>query len=207
MIDSFVLYSDMYNEIKLLSTEQKGNLLDLIFRYVNDEELPDNNDIALKIVFSTIRRSIDINAEKYKKVVEERRAAGKKGGAPLGNQNARKTSKTNNWLNNQANQPDNDTFPVPDNIPDIDPVLDNNSFSFLDGCDCGRGRGRGSVDVPFIPPTIEEIEKYADSINETIDAELFVDYYESIGWVIGKGRQMKDWKAAVRNWIKRDDNF
>ena len=205
MIDSFVLYSDMYNEIKLLSTEQKGNLLDLIFRYVNDEELPDNNDIALKIVFSTIRRSIDINAEKYKKVVEERRAAGKKGGAPLGNQNARKSSKTNNWSNYQANQPDNDTFPVPDNIPDIDSVLDNNSLSFLDGCDCGRGRG--SVDVPFIPPTVEEIEKYADSINETIDAEHFVDYYESIDWVVGKGKQMRDWKAAVRNWIKRADNF
>ena len=32
-----------------------------------------------------------------------------------------------------------------------------------------------------------------------IDAQAFVDFYASKGWMIGKNK-MKDWKAAVRTW-------
>ena len=34
-----------------------------------------------------------------------------------------------------------------------------------------------------------------------IEAEKFVNYYESNGWKVGKN-QMKDWKATVRRWAK-----
>ena len=36
-----------------------------------------------------------------------------------------------------------------------------------------------------------------------LDAERFVDYYASIGWRVGKN-PMKDWRAAVRAWVKKD---
>ena len=36
-----------------------------------------------------------------------------------------------------------------------------------------------------------------------MDAERFVDYYSSVGWKVGKN-PMKDWKAAVRAWSRRD---
>lgn len=39
----------------------------------------------------------------------------------------------------------------------------------------------------------------------TIDPERFVDYYNSVGWMVGKNK-MKDWRAAVRNWVKKDGN-
>ena len=35
----------------------------------------------------------------------------------------------------------------------------------------------------------------------SVDAEKFVDYYTSNGWMVGKN-QMKDWEAAVRTWEK-----
>lgn len=54
----------------------------------------------------------------------------------------------------------------------------------------------------FIPPTVEEVEEYCDRIGEYIDAERFVDYYSSVGWVIGNGKPMKDWKASVRCWFR-----
>ena len=39
----------------------------------------------------------------------------------------------------------------------------------------------------------------------SVDAERFVNYYASNGWIVGKTK-MKDWKAAVRTWERRDAN-
>jgi hypothetical protein len=39
-------------------------------------------------------------------------------------------------------------------------------------------------------------------------AERFFNYYESVGWVIGRARKpMKDWKATARDWIKRQTTY
>lgn len=51
----------------------------------------------------------------------------------------------------------------------------------------------------FTPPTVEEVRAYCIERNNNVDAERFVDYYESKGWLIGKIK-MKSWKAAVRTW-------
>ena len=51
-------------------------------------------------------------------------------------------------------------------------------------------------------PTIEEIAAYCIERKNGIDAEHFHDYYESIGWVVGRS-PMKNWQAAVRTWEKR----
>jgi len=55
----------------------------------------------------------------------------------------------------------------------------------------------------FSPPSAEEIEAYCEEKGFCIDAERFVDYYASIGWRVGKN-PMKDWRAAVRTWVKKD---
>lgn len=51
----------------------------------------------------------------------------------------------------------------------------------------------------FKKPTLEEVEEYCKERNNGINAESFIDFYESKGWKVGK-TPMKDWKAAVRNW-------
>ena len=53
----------------------------------------------------------------------------------------------------------------------------------------------------FKPPTVEEVRDYCYERNNNVDAESFVDFYESKGWMVGKNK-MKDWKAAVRTWEK-----
>jgi DNA-binding transcriptional ArsR family regulator len=55
----------------------------------------------------------------------------------------------------------------------------------------------------FIKPTIEEIEAYCRERDNGIDAQQFYDFYEAKGWLIGKTK-MKDWKAAVRTWERRN---
>lgn len=51
----------------------------------------------------------------------------------------------------------------------------------------------------FIPPTVEEVKAYCDERRNGINAEQFVDYYTSKGWLVGKNK-MRDWKASVRTW-------
>ena len=51
----------------------------------------------------------------------------------------------------------------------------------------------------FTPPTVEEVKAYCLERGNNVDAESFVSFYESKGWLIGKNK-MKDWKAAVRTW-------
>lgn len=57
----------------------------------------------------------------------------------------------------------------------------------------------------FQKPSEEEIIEYCNSIGHgEFNAERFIDYYESNGWMVGKNR-MKDWKATIRNWIRKSD--
>ena len=51
----------------------------------------------------------------------------------------------------------------------------------------------------FVKPTVDEVRAYCLERNNGIDAETFISFYESKGWMIGKNK-MKDWKAAVRTW-------
>jgi len=60
----------------------------------------------------------------------------------------------------------------------------------------------------FVPPTGEQVSQYmaerkASPFTCSQEAFKFVDYYSSKGWKVGKS-PMKDWKAAVRNWLKNN---
>ena len=56
----------------------------------------------------------------------------------------------------------------------------------------------------FKKPTIEEIKEYCLERKNNISAEAFYDFYETNGWVQGKGKPIKDWKACVRTWEQRN---
>lgn len=58
----------------------------------------------------------------------------------------------------------------------------------------------------FKKPTVEEISNYCKERNNFVDAQRFFDFYESKGWKIGKN-SMKDWKAAVRNWERNENQY
>lgn len=55
----------------------------------------------------------------------------------------------------------------------------------------------------FVPPTEEEVTAFCRENGYAVDAGRFVDYNNSIGWMVGN-RRMTDWQASVRNWERRD---
>ena len=58
----------------------------------------------------------------------------------------------------------------------------------------------------FIPPTVEEVKARIDEMGYTFDAEAFIAFYQSNGWMVGKSK-MKDWRAAMVTWQKRESKF
>lgn len=57
----------------------------------------------------------------------------------------------------------------------------------------------------FQKPTFEEVSAYCKERNNYVDPQAFIDFYESKGWIVGK-TPMKDWRAAVRTWEKRESS-
>lgn len=55
----------------------------------------------------------------------------------------------------------------------------------------------------FVKPTISDIEQYCSEKNISINAQQFIDYYESNGWKVGRN-SMKDWQATVRRWASNN---
>ena len=55
----------------------------------------------------------------------------------------------------------------------------------------------------FKKPILDEVKNYCILRKNNIDAEAFIDFYESKNWHIGKNK-MKDWKACVRTWERRE---
>lgn len=58
----------------------------------------------------------------------------------------------------------------------------------------------------FSKPTLLEVGEYCKERKNNIDAQHFIDYYDSKGWVVGNS-PMKDWKASVRTWERRKSEF
>ena len=56
----------------------------------------------------------------------------------------------------------------------------------------------------FTPPTVSEVSDYCKERGSNIDPEQFVDFYAAKGWKVGN-QPMKDWRAAVRTWEKREE--
>lgn len=55
----------------------------------------------------------------------------------------------------------------------------------------------------FTPPTEQQLMDYCLEAHLDIDTSAFMDFYASKGWKVGS-QSMKDWKAAARNWARRD---
>ena len=140
-------------------------------------------DAAADMAFSFIRERMDRDSAAYMEKVEKRREAGKLGGRPKANGFSEKQEKAKkaNGFSEKQNNPD--TVPVTDTVSVFEKESKEKSLRFS-------------------PPARQDVADYCKEKGfSDFDVERFVDYYTSIGWMVGKSK-MKDWKAAVRNWAR-----
>ncbi len=55
----------------------------------------------------------------------------------------------------------------------------------------------------FKKPTFDEVNNYCLKRNNNVDAEAFIAFYGSKGWMVGSNK-MKNWKQAIITWEKRE---
>ena len=184
---SFVMYESWGAAIEKMSNEQAGELIKAIYAYQKDPDaVPE--DPALAFVFELIKQQLDTDGQRYKEACAARSEAGKKGGRPKTNASDKKQmvseeSKKSKCFSEKAKKADNE----------YDNDLKENTID-------------GVKEKRFAPPTLENVSEYCREMGYTnVDAARFIDFYTSNGWMVGKNR-MKDWKAAVRNWDRREKN-
>ena len=123
MKKSFLMYADGYDTLKYLSDEQLGKLTRMMFEYFLTGKCCEPSD-PMFFIFNPIKMQMDRDVDKYSKVLEVRREAGKKGGEA-------KASKSYQMLPNAkvslANVADKDTVTVTvkdtDKVKGIDRVI------------------------------------------------------------------------------------
>lgn len=67
-----------------------------------------------------------------------------------------------------------------------------------------ESESKGARARTFTPPTVAQVAEYCRERKNDVDPERFVDFYASKGWKVGN-QPMKDWRAAVRTWEKREE--
>ena len=108
-------------------------------------------------------------------------------------------------------QKDNGAYTITKTLREHDAsVLDTECIQDVSEMDTqvrlGKDRlGKVSRERKFTPPSVEEVRAYCTERHNQVDADRFVDFYASKGWKVGN-TPMKDWKACVRTWERRDDN-
>ncbi len=205
--DSFVFYPSFIQQIEAIRNDSiKLRLYQATTGYGCYGSVPDFSDIdslgTLDSLFLGLKRAIDDS----KKRRETQRKNGAKGGAPIGNTNARKYPKTtqNNPKTTQ-NNPDttqNNPDTTQNNLNvDVDVDVDVDGNGNVERGRCTKPQKR------FVPPSLDEVKKFFLENGFTSDAEAFFDYYEANGWTQGNRKPLKKWEAAARQWERRQLEF
>lgn len=177
MKDSFSIYRNTLEALESLPPDIAVKIVSYIGHYAMDDELPDSDNMIAYSFFCQIKPLID----KSKKKTEAGRTGGKA--------NVKQTEA--NGKQTEANM--KQTEANGKQIEAVNKKVESRNIKEI--------VPKGTTKKKFQPPSIDEVREYISQQGYSIDAEKFVDYYESKGWVVGKS-PMKDWKAAVRNWSR-----
>ena len=170
MRDTFIFYRSFKDSMSDLPDKDKLLMYEAIADYSLDLKEPALSGFP-KALFSLIRPILDANIQRWKN--------GRKGSAPIGNINARKTTEK------QPRDNRNSTEKQPNKDKDVNKDKEYNIKN-------------KDVNVEDKSSMKDYIQKNSYSV----DASTFIDFYTSKGWMVGSNK-MKDWKAAVRTWQRK----
>ncbi len=176
------VFVDYLDAIEPLGDAERGRLFTSLLEYARTGEAPQlcGNE---RFLFPMMRAQIDRDTASMVGLSEARSRAGKTG-AEAKQANA-KFAKQNKQMPNLLSKSSYDK----DKDEDEDKDKDKDES------------------IPrvkrFTPPTLDDVSAYVRERGSNVDPQRFLDFYASKGWMVGKN-PMKDWKAAVRTWEKRD---
>lgn len=198
MKDSFILYTDQRAVIEKLTDEQAGKLIKAIYQYTEEGTMPEL-DTLLEIAIIPIKQNIDKNNEKWEEERQKRSEAGRLGGL----KKAKNQQPTSSTKQSQAGL--SDAKECQAELSNAKECLANQAVyvNVSDNVIKEKIDKKESPKKTFVKPTVEEVRTYCRERRNNVNAENFINFYESKGWKVGN-TPMKDWKACVRTWEQRD---
>lgn len=174
MNKGLIINEDVWDMIDDLEPEEKADLLTALSSYYRGEQLPDMERIVGMVFKRIALDNVRFDPENRKRLSEIRAEAGRIGGS--------KPKQT------EANE---------SKISKTSKITQEKIREDKEEIRVEERREH------FEPPTTDEVRAYAQEKGLRINADRFVDFYSSKGWMVGKSK-MKDWRAAVRSWAARD---
>lgn len=92
------------------------------------------------------------------------------------------------------------------NLADSVSDAQGTTITFLSGSKRTAKQAQVKPKQGFIKPSVEEVRQYCTEKGYAIDAEKFVNYYDSVGWVRGKTK-IVSWKATLATWNKNNKEY
>lgn len=184
-LESFNAYHSYLTAIEPLNDAERGRLFTALLIYSSTGEVPDLRGNE-RFVFPQMKWQIDRDKGSYNDFCARQAENGKKGGRPKKQSVNSETQKTQAFFEKPKKANNKDKEKDKDKDKDI-------SFPPNGVKDNARAHR----------PTVEEVAAYCRERGNSVDAERFVDFYASKGWKVGN-QPMKDWKACVRTWERRE---
>lgn len=184
---SFVIYENWAIMLANLPADQAGKLIKAMCQFQQGED-PAIDDDAVKAMYLSMVPKMQEDKDNYQNTCEK----------------ASSSARSRYAKKKEDKKPSEDANAVPTHANAVPTHGDNDTDT-----DNDNKNKRESVREKrerFSPPTPDQVREYAKQAGLIIDAEAFVDYYAKDGWKTTKG-PMTDWKAAVRNWVRKDRQF
>ena len=205
--ESYMLYRGWNPLFENLPKEQLGELFYAICCYQSGKEYTIENPL-IKGVFEMVLMQFQKDEASYKEKCEAKAKNGKKGAESRWQDNGKcqteeNTDDSENGKNGKCyfrhTEEKNEMAKMAIEEEEEEEEEDKEEVEEVPTVPKKReARKRSST------PSVDEVREYCFERGNGVDAETFVDFYASKGWKVGNA-PMKDWKAAVRTWEKRDN--
>lgn len=182
--EAFTFYRSFRDAVDMTNKEEQLVLYKAIADYALDGIEPDVSTLGVlgQLCWTAISPNIKSGRRNY--------INGCNGGAPEGNCNAKKQPKNN--PNSTEKQPGQTST----KNKNRNKTKNKNDEESIEKVATNAAR--------FVAPSLQEVSDYISEKGYAVDARQFVDFYESKGWMVGSNK-MKDWRAAVRTWTRRQN--
>jgi len=218
--EDFIFHLEYREQIDMLTTEQKGMLLDALCDYAQTGEVSGELDPLTKMAFSIMRARMDRDSENYQRKCERLRANGQKGGRPSKTEEEKPNGFSENQMvseENQNNQMGVEPDPVPDPVPDPDPdpVPEKAEDSDIPGDKTRECNYQGVVDAfNETCVSLSRVKSLSEARKKAIRARLRQYSMDDLKTAFVKveaspflkGQNDRNWSATF-DWILKDTNL
>ena len=174
------LYIDKWKAMTETITERDRNkIVGAYLDYIVYEKEPRGLTKIGRMLFEFLRST----ADDWKK---------DKGGAPIGNKNAKKKTTEEQPVVSKNNQPVELNSKQPPLYTETETETKTNTNT-----EGESQRERGT-------PTLDDVRKFTQDNKLKVNATRFYKYYQARGWQ-ANGQPIHDWKALLESWVETDE--